>query len=252
LHRLPFDALLLGDGRHAVQRFAISLAPSARLALASAAGGTAGARGVAFGDARFAPATGLPALPGSGIEARRVAAMVSGETHLGVDATEGALRRSVARGPMVLHLATHARVEDWGLLSSALYFTPSGTDDGRLGAEEIAALRLRGGLVTLSGCRTAGGVVANGEGLQGLTGPFLEAGARAVAATQWAVGDRSITPVVEAFYREVAAGRPAAEALQRAKLASRAAGARPAIWAALTLTGDGDFAPYARPAPPAS
>lgn len=252
LHRLPFDALVLVDGRRALQRFAISYAPAARLAVAPRPSPPSRARGVAFGDARFAPAAGLPPLPGSGVEARRVAAVVRGDSELGSAATEASLRRRAAEGPPIVHLATHAQVEDWGLLSSALFLSPDATDDGRLGAEEIAGLRLAGGLVMLSGCRTAGGVVTNGEGLQGLAGPFLEAGARAVAATHWAVGDRSITPLVEAFYRELAAGRSAADALQRAKLARMAAGDSAAVWAAVVLLGDGDFAPLARPGSPRS
>ena len=49
LHRLPFDALVLRDGRRVVERAAVGMAPSARLAgLAPSA--PAGATVVAFGD----------------------------------------------------------------------------------------------------------------------------------------------------------------------------------------------------------
>src|SRR5262245_34832792 len=46
-------------------------------------------------------------------------------------------------------------------------------------------------MVMLFACRTAGGVVVNGEGIQGLTAAFLQAGARSVVATSWRVGGQA-------------------------------------------------------------
>jgi CHAT domain-containing protein len=115
--------------------------------------------------------------------------------------------------------------------------------DGRIGVADIAALRLNTDLVVLSACRTLGGVIVTGEGLQGLTAPVLEAGARAVAATYWAVGDRSIQPLIERFYRGMREGLSAGDALARAKRASFLAGESPNVWAAFSLTGDARVRP---------
>ena len=45
-------------------------------------------------------------------------------------------------------------------------------------------------LVTLAACRSAGGVLAHGEGITGLTQAFLHAGATSVLAAQADVPDR--------------------------------------------------------------
>ena len=77
-----------------------------------------------------------------------------------------------------------------------------------------------------------------GEGLQGLTAPLLEAGARSVVATQWRIGDRSTVQLVDQFYAAMAAGRPVADALRAAKLAAMRHGAPARDWAAFTVVGD--------------
>ena len=86
-------------------------------------------------------------------------------------------------------------------------------------------------------------MVVTGEGIQRLVAPCLEAGARSVVATQWAVGDRSIVPLMSRFYSELKAGNPVGEALRTAKLAARESGAPPSVWAALALTGDAQVRP---------
>jgi CHAT domain-containing protein len=102
----------------------------------------------------------------------------------------------------------------------------------------LAGLRLDADLVVLSACRTAGGVVVDGEGVQGLTAPLLAAGARSILATGWRVGDERTVFLVEAFYAELARGRTVGDALRTAKLAALARKAPASIWAAFTVFGD--------------
>ncbi len=248
-YRVPFDALELADGQPALLRYTISLAPSARIALASWQSPARPRSGtlLALGDPTFDRASGLPRLPGSGREARAIASgSADARVLLGSNASEAALTRMDLRTVRVLHLATHAEVEDFGLLRSALTLAPGNGEDGRVGVADIAGLDLDADLVVLSGCRTAGGVVVTGEGIQGLVAPFLEAGARAVVATQWAMGDRTIVPLISRFYGELRAGQSVSDALRAAKLAARAAGEPPSVWAALMLTGDAQVRPFAR------
>ncbi|MCC7132747.1 MAG: CHAT domain-containing protein, partial [Gemmatimonadales bacterium] len=108
---------------------------------------------------------------------------------------------------------------------------------------DIAGRRLRTDLVVLTGCGTSGGALTFGEGIQGLVAPFLEAGARAVVATLWDVGDAAVIPTVRRFYESLATGATAAAALRTARLGAWRAGESPAIWAALTLTGDSRVVP---------
>ena len=248
LHRLPFAALILPGGTLALERFEIALAPSARLAAAwwQVERASPSTDVLAFGDPTYAPGSGLPRLPGTAAEIRGIErAAESAQVRTRAGASETEFKRANDRSLGVLHLATHAEVQDEGLLASALFLAPDGANDGRIGVEEIAELRLRIGLVVLSACRTAGGALVHGEGVQGLTAPFLEAGARAVAVTHWEVGDRRIVPLMNAFYRELATGATAGAALRRARLELARSGASPAIWAGVDLVGDTEVRPLA-------
>lgn len=246
LHRLPFDALALADGSPALERYRITIAPSARIARQWWTRPPPPERhGVlAFADPAYDPRTDLIRLSASGNEGRELRSYTQDVRLLTREAaSEAALKRAPLQNLGVLHLATHARVHDFSLQESALYLAPGDGEDGRVGAEELAALRLGTDLVVLSACRTVGGPILSGEGVQGLTAPLLEAGARAVAATYWEVGDQSIGAVIGRLYAELSAGRSVGDALWWAKRLARADGASVGVWAAFTLVGD----PSARP-----
>jgi hypothetical protein len=81
-------------------------------------------------------------------------------------------------------------------------------------------------------------VVVDGEGVQGLTAPLLQAGARAVVATRWRIGDESAVAFVDALYGALARGLPVGEALRAAKLDAIRRGAPPSVWGAFTVVGD--------------
>lgn len=258
LHRLPFDALVLPDGRYAVERFAIATAPSATIAarlwereISPHATGV-----LVLADPRFAAATrppsndgafrsavaggaGLPRLRGSAREARAVARFAPEATvRRRGDASEAWLKHASLTGYGVVHFATHALVDDASVANTALALAPGDGDDGFVGSAELAQLHLAAELVVLSACRTAGGVLLRGEGVQGLAAPLLSAGARAVAVTWWPVGDEGLVRLVSDFYAAMAAGGPAADALRDAKLAALRRGAPAREWAAFTLVGD--------------
>ena len=263
LHRLPFEAVRLSDGRYLVERFAVSLAPSAGvlallrereardhlrgaddlvrlLAFGDPAFATerASAGGAAYRDA-FAESGGLPRLVASGREARLVARYaMDADVRLRENATAAGLRSDSLARYDVVHFATHALVDDRSVARTALALAPGDGGDGFLGAGDLATLRLDADLVVLSACRSAGGVVVGGEGVQGLTAPLLQAGARAVVATQWRIGDESTVTFIQDFYDAMADGLPVGDALRAAKLAAIARGAPPSEWAAFTLVGD--------------
>jgi tetratricopeptide (TPR) repeat protein len=265
LHRLPFDALRLRSGDWAASRYAIALAPSATVAvrLAERPRDAAGRTLVALGDplfpgelstpdARvlrdgFTGSGGLPRLPTSGVEATRVGEYgANALVRLRSGASEWFLKQQHARRISVLHLATHALVDDRAYGRSAIALAAGSGDDGFLTVQELGAARIDAELVVLSACRTAGGVLLEGEGVRGLTAPLLEAGARAVVATQWAIGDRSALPLIDRFYAELARGARAVDALQRVKAEAIRAGVSPRDWAAFTIVGDGAVRPSLR------
>src|SRR5262249_31452742 len=90
----------------------------------------------------------------------------------------------------------------------------------------------------LSACRTARGVLVEGEGVQGLTAPLLKAGARSVVATSWRVDDPTTVAFVRAVYDGLARGLPVARAFRAAKLDAIERGAPPKEWAVFTAVGD--------------
>jgi len=261
LQRLPFDALRTRDGRYLVERFAVSLAPSIAVAaeLRSRPHERDGpARVLAFGDPRFANEVssakgsaadvyreafsmngGLPRLRGSAAEAELVARFADrSELRLRERASERFLKTAALDSFDVIHLATHALVDERSIARTALAVADGDGDDGFVGPGELSALRLNARLVVLSACRTASGVAVRGEGVQGLTAPLLATGARSVLATQWRIRDQDAVHFIEDFYRALANGAMVGDAARTAKLAAIARGSSPASWAAFTVVGD--------------
>jgi len=252
LHRLPFEALVLPDGRRLLEAVDVVMLPSARvlqLQPAPQRRGEGQPAIVAFGDAVFGAERNLPRLPASRTEAEGVAAITSSsQLLLGASASEAALKRLARPGVRVFHLATHAVVSDGGLDRSTLALSAGAGDDGEVGVPEIVRLDLDADLVVLSACRTAGGRILWGEGLQGLTAPFLEAGARNVLATRWPVRDSELLPLISALYAQLGAGASVGDAVRRVRLDALARGDGPRRWASLQLTGDGRAIPLPRTA----
>ncbi len=259
LHWLPFDALRLADQLFLAERFAVSLSPSAAVAIElwgrerpesrSTLLALADPRyeieaGVVDGPAAdlraaFAEYGGLPRLPGSRREARAAARFVElAEVRLRAEASEAYLKQADLQGFEILHFATHALVDDHSLARTALALAPGDGQDGFVAPGDLAALRLGADLVVLSGCRTASGVVVRGEGVYGLTVPLLEAGAQSVLATGWRINDREAARFTESIYRHLASGQAVGDALQAAKIEALRRRAPVAEWAAFTLVGD--------------
>ena len=264
LYRIPFDALRVGSGL-LVDRVAVSVVPSATLALAVPRANAAW-RVLAIANPAtplpgrhsietatywraFSEAGGLPPLPASEREARFATRLASASVlRTGAGASESYARQPGLGDFTLIHVAAHAVVSDDDLGGSALALAPGSGLDGFLTAGDLAALKLNAELVVLSGCRTAGGVVIAGEGIQGLTAPLLAAGSRRVLATGWRIRDADAARFMEIFYRELPLDGQVGAALRRAKLAARSAGMSAAVWGAFVLVGDplGGFVP--RPA----
>ncbi|MDQ6827784.1 MAG: CHAT domain-containing protein, partial [Gemmatimonadota bacterium] len=265
LQRLPWSAIVTSDGKALIERYAVSTVPSATvlMRLWRHRRESVGRGILAFGDPDVAaiPPAGviqtsgddrvsraparLPRLPGSAAEARSVSALAAHSVlRLGTEATESYLKRASLDSFAVVHFATHAFVDEQTATRTWLALAAGGGEDGFVGPTELAALSLHADLVVLSGCSTGRGVLVTGEGVQGLTTPLLEAGARAVLATQWEVTDRSARSLVERFYAALSRGLDVGDALRAAKREEASRGAPARDWAAFTLVGD----PTVRPA----
>jgi CRP-like cAMP-binding protein len=183
-------------------------------------------------------------------QAREIQRLAGGDTLIGFAATKA---RFLQGAPQYrwLHIATHGKANPLAGRQSFLVFhsEEAGRYDS-LFAGEILQLPLRAELVTLSACETGIGEFERGEGVVSLALAFAQAGSRRVLTTLWSVNDRFAAKLMEALYPRLAAGQPAGEALQEAKLAliEGREYAHPAYWAAFALSGDPDAEPQGLPA----
>ena len=135
-----------------------------------------------------------------------------------------------------IHFAAHGMFDANRPMNSALLLAPDATNDGQLRVAELYTLRLNADLVTLSGCETALGKVANGDDVVGFTRGLLYAGTSSIVSSLWKVDDRATRDLMVAFYNGLLKmDKP--EALRQAQLAVRKGHPHPYYWAAFVLTG---------------
>jgi CHAT domain-containing protein/tetratricopeptide (TPR) repeat protein len=260
LWRVPFPVLENRSGQPLVTQFAMFRAPSIwALEHSSTMGDVASTnlRLLAFGNPQVAGVTalraqalqrgpGLGPLPDAEREVREIGALYGAaysEVRVGADAREHVLKQEAARYD-VIHLATHALLDDTAPMYSALVLgagPAADGEDGLLEAREIAELRLHARLVVLSACETGRGVIRDGEGVVGLSWAFLAAGVPTLVVSDWDVPSAATARLMVDFHRRLLSGTPPAEALRQAEmqLMRDARYRHPFYWAAFTVVGAG-------------
>jgi hypothetical protein len=239
----PIEALPLEEGTPLGDRFAVTYAPSASAFVhlqdtrategavvvfadpdlgASADAGVA----VAMRDARMS----LAPLP----EARAEGRAIGGRLLVGERATRAAfLERAGDAG--VVHVAAHAVVDGTHPDYSGIVLAGEGGD--LLTVSDLRDLRISADLVSLSGCETAGGYVATGDGAFGLTRAFLLSGARSVVSSWWDVEDAAARRFMELYYASLHDGVERDIALKEARMKMAAEGYPHRDRTAFALTG---------------
>jgi len=144
----------------------------------------------------------------------------------------------------IVHIATHAVIDEQSPGLSGILFSPSdgraATDDDVLYAGETSALNLNASLVVLGACKSGTGKYVRGEGVMALTRGFTSAGARNVAYSLWKVFDRHTSLLMRKFYSRVLKGERYSTALRHAELemiADRGT-AFPLAWAGFVIAGE--------------
>lgn len=231
LHYLPFAALWDGQ-RYLVEGGPINILPSASVLLAPRPSRFGpDARLVAFGNPATHVQYRLKPLPAAEREVRDIARLFPATTVL--TRQEASKRSFLALAPasQAIHVAAHAIYDDLDPLASAIFLAPDGWDNGRLEAQEVFGLNLRGSaLASLSACQTGLGKLHRGDEVIGLSRAFLAAGVRSLALSLWSVDDDSTGKLMAAFYRELReASMP--EALRRAQLEVLKEHPEPFFWA---------------------
>ena len=113
----------------------------------------------------------------------------------------------------IIHLATHACVDDVDPMLSKIYFT-----DDHLSSYDLYNLELNADLAVLSACNTGSGKLVKGEGVLSLARGFIHAGCPSVLMSLWSVDDCATSDIMHDFYLQLIEGKNKAEALRLAKV----------------------------------
>jgi CHAT domain-containing protein len=263
LSYLPFAALASqASGKYLVENYALIYSPSSNVFIQSseAARRKEGARlerllsvGDPHFNARDFPTLGR--LPAAGEEAKNIAAYYDSSNVFTEDeATKERIEREVEAAD-VIHLATHYVADEKSPTYSKLLLAKDAPGDanhdnprGVLFAYEIYGLKFpRTRLVVLSACATAAERYYGGEGMIGLSSPFITGGVPLVVASLWPVDSGSTAKLMVAFHRHRKQDSlPTAEALRHAQTelldGSLKDYRRPYYWASfITVGGYAEF-----------
>lgn len=114
----------------------------------------------------------------------------------------------------LLHLSTHACVDDHDPMFNKVYFA-----DDYLATYELYNLKLNADLIVLSACETGRGELVRGEGIMSLARGFMQAGCPSVITSLWNANDFSTSDIMIAFHKNLKEGQTKDAALRNAKLA---------------------------------
>ena len=172
-------------------------------------------------------------------EVQEAAELWDGEMFIDSAATEKAFKEH-ALSANILHLATHAVIDEIESSNSGIALLTKAPDDGFLYTYELYAMDLNANLAILSGCETGIGVDSRGEGLKSLARAFKFAGCNSIVMSLWKVSDKSTRDLMNEFHKNLNSGMEKDQALRMAKLSYLDSSplATPFFWSAFILVGD--------------
>ncbi len=265
LHFLPFEALLKSrpndeqnyrNFNYLLYDYQISYAFSAKLALEDEERITQPNRDLLLGFAPdFSNVSGqgtenyhhfirdnYQVLQGAKAELQEIGDLLQGDCYFENQATESNFKK-LANRYKVIHLATHAIVDDENPQQSRLIFSAdSAGEDGNLYSYELYNLRLNADLVTLSACNTGYGKLQKGEGIMSLARGFAYSGCPNIVMSLWPAEDKQTAKIMEIFYLNLSEGMEIDKALWMAKKSYLATAnpltASPFYWSNFIYTGN--------------
>jgi len=166
---------------------------------------------------RSANVDALAPLPYAEEEAKSIAKLFNANALTGQAATETHFKSST-KNSMILHLATHAVIDNQSPEFSKLLLNSDSLNDGLLHTYELYNMKLNADLVALSACNTGVGKYYKGEGVMSLARGFMYAGVPNVMMSLWSVPDASTSEIMQSFYQHLKDGKSKPEALRQAKL----------------------------------
>ncbi|MEM8907826.1 MAG: CHAT domain-containing tetratricopeptide repeat protein, partial [Bacteroidota bacterium] len=177
----------------------------------------------------------LYSLQCSETEVTAIQRLLGGDIFQGAEASKQFFEQA-AKHYQVLHLATHACLDESDPMFNRIYFT-----DDHLSSYELSALQLQAELAVLSACNTGAGQLIEGEGIMSLARSFVQAGCPSTVMSLWPINDCSTSEIMQHFYAFLKAGNHKNEALRQAKLAylnsAKKRERHPYYWAAFVQFG---------------
>jgi CHAT domain-containing protein len=262
LWQLPFESLVMPDGRFLIERRACFYAPSISVYREMIRHGRprpSGAflafanpslrRGDLAVEAKLRSSEGGP-LPDAEREVERIARFFRDgkRLYVGPEALESRVKAESGAYD-VLHFATHGVLDDNNPMYSHLLLAASpgdSSEDGFLETWELMRLDLHAELAVLSACDTARGTVHAGEGLIGMSWALFVAGCSSTVVTQWKVPSSAAADLMIDFYHQwlhpgTRSWFAKAEALRQARLHLLRDGKHrdPFYWSGYVLVGSG-------------
>lgn len=217
LNYLPFEALQGQDKRYLVEKFIVQYQYSTALL---------GKNAVDFRPSdiiAFAPFASTSYEDANGNIISRLPASVEevntlqGKIFIDSQATKNNFLQS-ANQHSVIHLATHANVNNTDPSQSFITFNPVSRDN-KLYAQEIYNLNLDSAqLVILSACETGTGKLVKGEGLMSLSRAFAYAGCPNIITSLWKAEDKTTSFITQRLHFYLGEKFSKGKALQQAKL----------------------------------
>ncbi|MEL6942718.1 MAG: CHAT domain-containing protein, partial [Bacteroidota bacterium] len=247
LIRHPVDQATISDPRfdtlsYLVQDYSISYTYSSTLLLQHRGNKKAGELSfggfapVFLGGSNIPERSELGELPYSQMEVENIYSLIGGKSYFQADASLANFKEQAANFN-ILHLSTHAAVNDEKPAQSRIYF-----HDDYLTINEIYNLPINANFTVLSACETGVGDYRRGEGMLSLARAFMYAGCPSLMTSLWQVNDEKTADLMQDFYDQLLQKKPKDQALQQAqinylKTASMEA-AHPFYWAAFVQVGD--------------
>ncbi len=178
----------------------------------------------------------LGALPSTEESVQSLQALLGGKQYLRAKASKENFLADAAKF-QILHLSTHACVDDQNPLFNRIFFAQE-----YLPTYEVYNMHLNANLVVLSACETGFGELSKGEGIMSLARSFMYAGSQSVVTSLWNANDQATTQIMIDFHTYLHEGLSKAAALHQAKLdyLAKAPSRRssPYYWSNFVLIGD--------------
>lgn len=148
-----------------------------------------------------------------------------------------------AGGQTIMHIGTHAEINNISPSYSRLFFTKTSLEpDNQVFAYEIYNHHFPSHLTILTACDTGKPGYRPGEGMTSLAHAFHYAGSRSLLMSLWKIDEQTSSFITQKFFDHLSKGHNKAEALSMAKndylKTARGRTLAPVYWAGIVVTGD--------------